>query len=233
VVFLQEQLDAARKLRFTVLRVGADVNPTVLERLVPDCERNGVKIGIEIHSPETATTPKVNALGELFERVGSPCLGFIPDFGSSMTDIPPGFIRSLRRDGVSSALTDLLLNIWRDNTDIAEKRPQFIQGATALGADAATISKMMVGLALFGKETPRGWLAIMPHVIHIHGKFYEFDGAGNAAAVPYPELVAMLKEAGYQGYMSLEWEGHIWMDDLDGFTAVKMQHDLCERLMAA
>jgi sugar phosphate isomerase/epimerase len=232
VVYLEEQLVAARKLGFIVLRVGADASPAALERLVPACERNGVKLGIEIHSPETATTPKVNALRELFDRLGSPYLGFIPDFGSTMTDIPPGFIRSLRRDGVPAELTDVLLAIWRDDTDIAEKRPQFVREATSLGADAATISKMMVGLALFGKGTPRSWLEIMPHIVHIHGKFYEFDGAGNAVAVPYPELIAALKEGGYDGFMSLEWEGHIWMDDLDGFAAVKMQHDLCERLIA-
>lgn len=33
--------------------------------------------------------------------------------------------------------------------------------------------------------------------------------------------------------MSLKWEGHIWMDDLDGFTAVKMQHNLCTRFIAS
>lgn len=232
VAFVEEQLKSARKLRFTVLRVGSDVKPAVLEKLVPACERTGVKIGIEIHSPETSTTPKVVAFQELFDRLRTPYLGFIPDFGATMTDIPPGFLRSLRRDGVAPELVDLLVTIWHDDTDISEKRPNFVQGASALGADSATISKMMIGLALFGRGTPRSWLDMMPHIVHIHGKFYEFDEVGNAAAVPYPELIATLKEAGYQGYMSLEWEGHIWMDDLDGFTAVKKQHDLCERLMA-
>src|SRR5690349_13001500 len=84
VVFIEEQLEAARKLGFTVLRVGADVDPVVLEKLVPACERDGVKIGIEIHSPETATTPKVVAFTEMFDRLGTPFLGFIPDFGSTM-----------------------------------------------------------------------------------------------------------------------------------------------------
>jgi sugar phosphate isomerase/epimerase len=233
VVFVEEQLESARKLRFKVLRVGSDVKPAVLEKLVPACERTGVTIGIEIHSPETSTTPKVLAFQELFDRLGTPYLGFIPDFGATMIDIPPGFLRSLRRDGVTPELIDLLVRIWHDDTDISEKRPTFVQGAIAMGADPATISKMMVGLALFGRGTPRSWLDMMPHIVHIHGKFYEFDEAGNAAAVPYPELIATLKEAGYQGYMSLEWEGHIWMDTLDGFTAVKMQHDLCERLMAS
>jgi sugar phosphate isomerase/epimerase len=92
---------------------------------------------------------------------------------------------------------------------------------------------MMMALALFGPGTPRSWLDMMPHIVHVHGKFYDFDEAGNSAAVPYPELIATLKEGGYEGYMSLEWEGHIWIDDLDGFTAVKMQHDLCERLIAS
>jgi hypothetical protein len=31
--------------------------------------------------------------------------------------------------------------------------------------------------------------------------------------------------------MSLEWEGHIWEDEVDAFTVVKRQHDLCKRLL--
>jgi hypothetical protein len=41
----------------------------------------------------------------------------------------------------------------------------------------------------------------------------------------------VLVEGGYNGVISLEWEGHIWEDEVDSFTVVKRQHDLLTRLL--
>jgi sugar phosphate isomerase/epimerase len=232
VVYLEAQLIAAAKLGFPVVRVGSDVTTDTLERFLPAAERRKVKIGIELHSPVTIDSPKVQAFRELFDRLGSPYLGFIPDFGATMIELPPGILRSFRADGVPSEIVDLLSTVWNKDTDIGAKRAEFVEGAKAFGADETTISKLMVALGLFGRENPRAWLEIMPQVVHIHGKFYEHDEAGNAVAVPYPELIEILQEGGYQGIMSLEWEGHIWTEDLDSFTVVKRQHDLLQRLLA-
>ncbi|MBV9280169.1 MAG: hypothetical protein JOZ41_08830, partial [Chloroflexi bacterium] len=110
---------------------------------------------------------------------------------------------------------------------------EFVERAKGLGASDTTISKLMVALALFGREDPRAWRELIPQTVHIHGKFYEHDEAGDEVAVPYPEIIEVLVEGGYKGVMSLEWEGHIWEDEVDAFTVVKRQHDLCKRLLAA
>lgn len=231
VVYLGAQLEAARILGFPVVRVGSDVTTEALERFLPAAERAQVKIGIELHSPVTVDSPKVTAFRELFERVQSPYLGFIPDFGASMTGIPPGILKSFRKDGVASEIVDLLPEVWQKDTDIGDKRAEFVERAKGLGADDATISKLMVALALFGRENPRAWLEIIPQTVHIHGKFYEHDETGNEPVVPYAEIIEVLVEGGYNGVMSLEWEGHIWEDEVDAFTVVKRQHDLCQRLL--
>src|SRR5206468_1459399 len=97
----------------------------------------------------------------------------------------------------------------------------------------SVIGKMMPILALFGRERPEQWRGLMPWVIHVHAKFYEVDDAGNAVGVPYPELLALFKDAAYTGYMSLEWGGQIWADSsIDSFAVMKAQHDLCRRLLA-
>jgi sugar phosphate isomerase/epimerase len=91
---------------------------------------------------------------------------------------------------------------------------------------------MMPILALFGREWPDKWRDLMPYVVHVHAKFYEVDSAGNAVAVPYPELLALVKDAGYTGFLSLEWGGQIWAErSFNSFSAVKAQHDLCHRLL--
>ena len=40
----------------------------------------------------------------------------------------------------------------------------------------------------------------------------------------------VLVEAGYEGYISSEWEGHAYTDAASGYDLCRAQHDLCRRL---
>lgn len=230
-VFLEAQIEAAQKLGIPLLWLSTFVLPELLTRLLPLAERRGVKLGIEIGAPLRLDGPEVEAYRTLFDRLGSPYLGFIPDFGATTTEIPPSTLRSLQKDGVPDKLIDLLVNVWQSEGTMAEKGPQLIQAMHTLGAHHGFISKMMPILALLGREQPHKWRDLMPYVIHVHAKFYEVDPAGNAVAVPYPELLTILKESGYTGFISLEWGGQIWAEGVDAFAAVKAQHDLCRGLL--
>ncbi|MBV9279019.1 MAG: hypothetical protein JOZ41_02965 [Chloroflexi bacterium] len=232
-VFLEAQIGAAQKLGIPLLWLSSFVQPAILERLLPAAERRGVTLGVEIGAPLRLDGPEVEAYRTLFDRLSSPYLGFIPDFGATATEIPPATLRSLRRDGLSSEILDLLMEVWRSDGTMADKGPRLIEGAHRLGADQTSIGKMMPILALFGRERPGKWRDLMPYVVHVHAKFFELDPAGNAVAVPYPELLSLLKSAGYTGFISLEWGGQIWAEGADAFAAVKAQHDLCRRLLAA
>ena len=78
----------------------------------------------------------------------------------------------------------------------------------------------------------RSWLEIMPQIIHVHGKFYGFDAEGNEASIDYPALLKVLVEGGYQGYLSSEYEGHMY-SEASAFEAVSKHHALCRRVLAA
>lgn len=54
---------------------------------------------------------------------------------------------------------------------------------------------------------------MMPCVVHIHGKFYGFDANGDELSVDYAALMRVFHEAGYDGFMSSEWEGHAYTDE--------------------
>jgi hypothetical protein len=71
----------------------------------------------------------------------------------------------------------------------------------------------------------------MPQVIHIHGKFYGFDANGSESCIPYEDLLPVFVEAGFSGFMSSEWEGHMYSLD-DGFDMVAQHHALCRRILA-
>lgn len=42
---------------------------------------------------------------------------------------------------------------------------------------------------------------------HVHAKSYEFDNAGNETAIDYEECIKIFHDAGYDGYLSVEFEG--------------------------
>lgn len=49
--------------------------------------------------------------------------------------------------------------------------------------------------------------AIAPHAIMVHAKTYVGEGIYYTADLDYPRIVRMLRDIGYQGYLSLEFEG--------------------------
>ena len=78
--------------------------PEVLRNLVKVAEKTNVKLGMELHTPYQINHPTVIELKELYEEIDSPFLGFIPDFGTSMRNIPDALLTSFREVGVTDEL---------------------------------------------------------------------------------------------------------------------------------
>jgi hypothetical protein len=230
--YFEPQLRAAAKLGFPVVRTQLGAAPEVLERLLPLAERLQVKMGPEVHAPFTVQSPVMLAYREMYERRKSPFLGFIPDFGASAKALPPSYLGYLRQGGMPSDLMALAVGIWSGSGDAAWKREEFSRRASALKADPSAVSGLSVMFSILSPQDPRAWLEIMPQVIHVHGKFYEFDAAGNELSIPYDQLLPVFVEGGYRGFMSSEWEGHMY-SQASGFDAVQKHHVLCRRIFAA
>ena len=81
----------------------------------------------------------------------------------------------------------------------------------------------------FGYLPPNAWRVgltrLAPYSIHAHARSRAFDEAGNETTISYPTCVATLKHAGYQGFVSIEYEGA--GDPLDGIMATKMLIERC------
>lgn len=69
----------------------------------------------------------------------------------------------------------------------------------------------------------------MPFVVHVHGKFFDIDENGDEPSVPYARIMRVLRDGGYRGTISSEWEGSLWSDDPDGFAMVKAHHAMMRR----
>jgi sugar phosphate isomerase/epimerase len=231
VAYHEPQLRAAAKLGFPVARYQYGAGPEVIRRLVPLAEKLNVKLGLEIHAPQHANHPEVVKYREMYAQVRSPYLGWIPDFSSTALTVPPSFLEFFRAKGVPENLISLAMEIWHGEGDAYKRMLQYKEKARAAGFDDAQLNELSLIFPMFGKQDPRSWLELMPEVVHIHGKFFGFDAKGNEEAIDYPALLPLFRDSGYTGYMSSEWEGHMY-SDADGFQMIENHQALVRRILA-
>lgn len=69
---------------------------------------------------------------------------------------------------------------------------------------------------------------LIPYTCHCHGKSHNFNDEGEEPFTPYKEIIMMLKESHYDGYVVAEYEG--WhLRYLDGRTMAKKNFDLINK----
>ena len=47
----------------------------------------------------------------------------------------------------------------------------------------------------------------LPHAVHVHAKLYDLDAQGADTKQDWPAIAAVLREGGYRGFLSIEYEG--------------------------
>jgi sugar phosphate isomerase/epimerase len=221
------QIETAAKLGIPVAKTQVMAGPDVLERLVPLAERLGVKVGVEIHTPESADSPNVLAFREMYAKIGSPFLGFVPDFGSCVISVPQCFVQHFREIGIQEKFIEIALEAWGAEGSFPERIGRYQQLERAAGAGDREIGAMFMIFGMLGRQEPRKWLEIMPQVIHIHAKFYD----ANEPSIPFDELLPLFRDNGYNGYLASEWEGHAFVDD-DASGQLVALHDRMRRILA-
>lgn len=236
VEYLGTQLATAARLGFPVLRIQNQATPAVVERLLPMAERLDVKLGMEIHAPETVRSPWVLALRELYDRLDSPYLGFIPDFGASTLGISPTVYETFRAKGVSDELLDAIAARWDElgtrEFDTHQEIGNFIQLAHSMGAADHAVNLAVFAVGIHGHQAPEDWEEILPQVVHVHGKFFHIDETGREPVVPIEDLLDVLVRGGYDGYISSEYEGWHWNTGADAFEMVARQQALCRSVLS-
>jgi hypothetical protein len=234
VDYVQAQLETAGRLGFPVLRVQNQATPRVVERLLPVAERLNVKLGMEIHAPETVRSPWVMALRELYDRLDSPYAGFIPDFGASTRAISPSVFEAFRAQGVSDELLDEIASRWDElggrDFEAHEEIGNFIALAHRHGAGDHAVNLAVFAVGIHGHQDPQAWKEILPHVVHVHGKFFDIRD-GVEPVVPIEDLLDVLVDGRYTGYISSEYEGWHWNTESDAFEKVAAMQALCRRVL--
>jgi sugar phosphate isomerase/epimerase len=233
--FTAAQFRSARSLGFPLVRIQS-AKPALIRRLMPLAEELDLTLGWEIHAPLGPNAPKVMQIRELYAEIGSPRLGFVADFSSTMRRMSPRLLHKLTRLGLTPPDLERLQTIWATDEDINARHEQFVTHLWSRGIAPESLGPFArLAFNMHGHLDPREWTDIMPQIVHVHAKFYDIDDNGDEPAIDYPAIVREFVRSGYAGFFSSEWEGHAFadLDEADPVDLVRRQHDLIRRSIAA
>ncbi len=202
----------AEKLGIPITRVIHDVKPIILEKLAPAAEKHKVKLALEVHAPSDMDTPFEQELYEMFRRVQCPYIGFAVDFSLYTKRLPRIICERYGREGMKPEIINYLVSSYNKGTLHAPGAAPLPQVIMQMGGREVDIMWAFMGTHMISAE-PRKMLAYMPYIHHIHGKFWEMLPDGTEYSIDYKELIPVLVEGGYSGWISSEYEGNRWIHD--------------------
>jgi sugar phosphate isomerase/epimerase len=226
---VRKDIHFANRLGCTVIRVITHTEPEVLAELAGEAEKYGVRLGVEIHSPFHFDHEYEQRLLAMYEKVKSPNLGFIPDMGIFVKRFPRVISERWVRDGMKPEIAKFVVEAY----DRHEGLQTLDEDIKKMGATPSDVGRAMVAKHFIHTD-PRRMLDFMPYIFHIHAKFYEMVDDTTEYSIPYDEIIPVLIEGGYKGYLSSEYEGNRHIQDafeVNSVEQVGRQQAMFKRLL--
>ena len=199
----------AAKMGCHVMREQFLLSPHAMARLAPYAEAYNVKVGIEIHNPETPNTKIMREYLDVFKKSGSEYLGFVPDFGCFATRPNKPMWDEALKSGAPLKLLEMARDMRYNDVPFEEAKERLIKE----GAEGPVFAAFqgMYGFVQFRKDCKReleGLREIMPYCFHMHGKCHYISEDLKEASIPYNEIMPVIAGSDYDGYIVTEYEDH-------------------------
>lgn len=231
VEYHKRQLRSAKKMGFSLVRYQFALPVELLPEIAPYAEDLGIRMGVEVHAPMWAGHPAVMAYREMYDRLDSPALGWIPDFGGTANTIPASMLNAARAIGAKESLIDLALAIWPEPGMSHEKAGKLREAALKDGHSPAHIQAVSLAYFILAANPAESWAELVDRTIHIHGKFYGVSEDLVEEAIPYETILPIFRDGGFTGTIVSEWEGHAYLGT-GGFEQVERHQAMCRKILA-
>lgn len=225
-------LKTAHQLGCKVMRAQVMLSPQAFERLAPYAELYDIRVGIEIHNPETPLSPRIQEYLKVIKKTGSQHLGFIPDFGCfAVAPNKAHWLKALEA-GVSEEHLEQAASFRYQGIPLEEARTRLNES----GAHPA-IQSALQGMYGFVQFKPASELPtllaelkeILPYSFELHGKFHYLGEDLVEPSIPYKEILTVVKESDFSGYLICEYEDELYCG---GTTFTKRQLQMVKNLLA-
>ena len=207
---------SANKLGCKVMREQYLLSPNGLARIAPYAEAYDVHVGIEIHNPESPVTRSIQDYVDVIEQARSRYIGFVPDFGCFATAPNKPFWDKALAGGAPAEQLERCAQLRYDEVPMEEAVNIMADDMAGCPAIEPALNSMY-GFVQFKKSIQReldGLKRIMPYCFEMHGKFHYVDEDLHEPAIPYEEIIPVIADSDYNGYIVTEFE------DEGGYDAV-------------
>ena len=219
IQFTVNDLICAKKAGFPMVRTQHAISPKIFRKMIPFCKQLDMKLTIEMHHPHHPEVPVWKELIEIMRGEGKGVLGFVPDMSIFQNHPHEPWIQEALNEGCRKEVLDAMLEKH------ATQRPR----EEILAGDLSKIEQFY-GAQLIedydGATQVEQLRELMDCVFYMHGKFYYINDNLEEIAIPYQEILTMVKDSGYEGYIACEYEGHHFdtqisaVDQLDRYVAM-------------
>lgn len=218
-------LKTAHQLGCKVMRAQYMLSPQAFERLAPYAELYDIRVGIEIHNPESPLSPLMKEYLAVIKKTKSQYLGFIPDFGCfAIAPNQAQWIKALEAR-VSEEHLQQAAKMRYDGVPLKEAQANLV----AQGAHPA-IQTVLQGMYGFVQFKPKAELPrllnelkeILPYSFELHGKFHYLGEDLVEPSIPYKEILAVVQDSDFSGYLICEYEDELYCGGTE-FTKRQLQ----------
>jgi hypothetical protein len=230
VAFLERDFIIAKKLGLTHARIGPPA--WVIEHAIPVAEKHGIWMGWEIHSPMALKSEVIDWIYKQAEKHPN-VIGFNPDMGI-FQKYPRPFDRELKiRAGTLTRETAMFIEgEYRKGEDKAEVASK-VKGMNPKPGDTAYVDAVYRAGA--NCQNPKDLIPLLPYSKHIHGKCHEMTKGDEFrdTEIIYEEVLPILMEHGYDGYIATEFEGQRigGVEEVDEIEEVRRHHVMMKRML--
>lgn len=231
VASIRRDLVLCNRLGIRNMRVLVFVRPDILERCVPYAEELDVHMGVEVHAPWHMEHAWILRTVEVADRLGTKHLGLLPDMGIFMKHYPPVYRDRFIRQGARPEVAQFIVE-QHEQKIMAEYT--IYEVAVKMKGNPAEV-RMAEILRHQPFANPKRIRDYIPYFRHIQAKFYEMTEDDRDPTHAYDEVIPELIAGGWDGYLSSEYEGNRWIQDVqpvDSREQVRRQHRMFERLIA-
>lgn len=229
VDMMARDLKLAARLGFKVIRVLCPVRKEIVEASIPIAEHYGVKMGLEIHAPMTLKSRWTVEYMDMVAKSGSQYAGLIPDFGIFAKRPSRKMLDNALRRGAKPAILDAITAACEAN----EPFEKMVGEVRKMGGGDAEMGVAMSWAR--NRFSQPDWLReYAPYIFHCHGKFYDMDENCNETGIDYETPFKVLKDIGFDGYISSEFEGqrlYLGDEEPDEIEQVRRHHVMMRRLI--
>ncbi len=208
---VMDDVRLAHRMGFRVMRAPNHTPLDKIEKALPFAEKQDMKLTIEIHSPIPLNGEYVENALEFINRTKTKHFGFTVDM--SLFVKRPIRVQSERaiRDGIPEKIVRYIDHARMEG--VPKEKAQAEAEKMGYRDEDNGYGTYLTRVCETPMQNPDLLKPILPYLYHVHAKFWEMTDEMREYSVAYDEIIPILIESGYDGYLSSEYEGQRWIQD--------------------